>query len=85
MIDRIKYGWNFRRVVYLLMGGMIVYQGVADKMSFVALFGVYFTAMGLFGFASGYCMPMSEPNYRTRMRTSDTEDIHYDEITTNNK
>ena len=57
MIQRILTGWNFIRVIYVLIGGLIIIQSAADRQWFGIIFGGYFAAMGLFavGCAGGNC------------------------------
>lgn len=53
----LKYGWNTRRVIYTLIGAVIVIRFFLDKEWIGMLLGGYFFAMGLFGFgcAGGNC------------------------------
>lgn len=87
MKERLLYGWNIRRVLYLLVGGMIVVYGLSIGTWWGALFGGYFAAMGLFGFgcAGGAC---STGIYKTRGKNSPenvAEPIPYEEIKTDYK
>lgn len=54
---RILQNWTFMRVLYLLMGIVIIIQSVIARQWFGMAFGGYFAAMGLFaiGCASGNC------------------------------
>ncbi|HJW27890.1 MAG TPA: hypothetical protein VJ508_01440 [Saprospiraceae bacterium] len=58
-MNRLKYGWTWMRVIYLLLGLAITIQSAADHEWVILFFGLYFTAMGVFGFgcAAGVCMP----------------------------
>ena len=57
MKQRIVSGWNFRRAVYLAAGLFITVPAILEKQWMILLPGVYFAAMGLFGFgcAAGNC------------------------------
>jgi hypothetical protein len=57
MKQRILAGWNYIRVIYVLLGSFIIIQSVADGQWLGILFGGYFAAMGLFAFgcAAGNC------------------------------
>ena len=57
MIKRISTGWNIQRLLFLLIGGSIVYQAYIDQEWLAVGLGTYFMSMGLFAFgcASGYC------------------------------
>lgn len=54
---RISTQWTFIRVFYFLAGLFIASQSFQDGQWFGAIFGIYFTSMGLFAFgcASGAC------------------------------
>ncbi len=57
MKERFLSGWNFIRVLYLVLGLMVLVQSVIQREWAGVLFGIYFSAMGLFAFgcASGTC------------------------------
>lgn len=57
MKERILKGWTFIRVIYLLMGGFIIANAVADTQWLGIVMGGYIASMGLFGFgcAGGAC------------------------------
>lgn len=84
MKNRILYGWNLRRALYLVGGIMIIIYAMVAKEWWGALLGGYFAAMGLFNFgcASGNCgyVPSSR-----RMRFPDgqiPEKVEYEEVKT---
>jgi len=58
MIQRITTGWNFTRVVYVLLGVALVVQSLPGTEWFGIVFGSYFAAMGVFAFgcAGGNCL-----------------------------
>jgi hypothetical protein len=57
MKQRLLTGWTFIRVIYILIGSLIIIQSVADRQWFGIIFGGYFASMGLFAFgcAGGAC------------------------------
>lgn len=57
MKQRILYGWNWIRVIYLIAGIMIIVQSAIARQLAGVLFGAYFAIMGLFalGCAAGNC------------------------------
>lgn len=54
---RILTGWNWRRILFLGMGTLIIIQSVLYHEWLSVLIGLYFASMGLFSFgcASGAC------------------------------
>lgn len=57
MKERILSKWTLARVLYLLMGSMILVQSAMSQQWIGVAFGGYFASMGLFAFgcASGNC------------------------------
>jgi hypothetical protein len=57
MKQRILYGWNFQRVLFLAFGILIIAQAISERSWVGLLPGIYFAAMGLFAFgcAGGNC------------------------------
>jgi len=57
MKNKIIKGWNFTRIVYTLIGLVLLIHAVIDYTIFGILLGVYITAMGVFAFdcAAGNC------------------------------
>ena len=57
MKKRILTGWTIQRVIYLVLGTIIIAQSVKEQQWALVLAGGYFAAMGLFAFgcASGNC------------------------------
>lgn len=82
MKERLLYGWNIRRVLYLLIGGIIVVYGISIGTWWGALFGGYFAAMGLFGFgcAGGACSTGIYETGRKSTMNNGVENIPYEEI-----
>jgi hypothetical protein len=79
MKERILTGWTFQRALYLVMGGMIISQAIAEQQWLLVIFGGYFASMGLFAFgcASGNCYT---PNIKTPANKAKVQDITYEEI-----
>lgn len=70
MKDRLLKGWNLRRVLYLVLGVIVIVQAVHTAQYLLILFGAYFASMGIFNFgcASGACpyVPPVREKERTR-------------------
>ncbi len=82
MKQRILTGWNFIRVIYVLLGCLIIIQSVADRQWLGIIFGGYFAAMGLFavGCAVGNCFNNScyyppEPKIKSSRTDPEFEEI----------
>jgi hypothetical protein len=70
MKERILTGWSFTRVLYLILGGIIMVQSIVSMEWLGIVIGAYFSSMGLFAFgcASGNCFRGScevEPQQKT--------------------
>lgn len=75
-IERMISGWNLTRVIYLLLGSVMVWQSISDKLWIGVAFGGYFAAMGLFAFGcaagnclGGQCSYEPEQNVNTHVNT----------------
>lgn len=79
MIQRITTGWTFVRAFYLIMGGIVLAEAIATTQWIGGIFGLYFAAMGLFGWgcAAGNCYT---GNY-TINNSQSPADIEFEEIT----
>jgi len=57
MKKRILTGWTFARILYLVIGTLLIIQSAMNKEWIGVFVGSYFTSMGLFsiGCASGNC------------------------------
>ncbi len=81
MKEKILTGWNFQRVLFLVLGGIILFTAIpkADWISIV--FGGYFFSMGLFAFgcAAGNCYNKI-PENKTEASKTELNDIIYEEI-----
>lgn len=80
MRERFLTGWNFRRIMYTLIGGFIVVYSLIQHDWFIAVLGGYFTAMGIFGFgcAGGSCYTRND--YSEANKPLKMEDATFDEI-----
>ena len=78
MLQRILTGWTFVRVVYVILGGIVIIQSALAKEWAGVIFGSYFASMGLFAFgcAAGNCFGGScaaEPNQFSEDKTPKTD------------
>lgn len=55
--QRILSNWTFMRVIYLIIGCIVVIHSIIQQQWFGVAIGFYFAAMGLFGLgcAAGNC------------------------------
>jgi hypothetical protein len=81
MKERILTGWNFRRVIYLLMGSTIIVQSAIMHEWVGILIGGYFSSMGLFAFgcATGNCSTANDFEQPKQM-TEEIEPVKFEEI-----
>lgn len=79
MKERILHGWTPLRLMYVLMGGMVIYSSIAERQWMGIIFGGYFASMGVFAFgcAAGNC---GVPAYRGPKYKQDAETVEYEEI-----
>ncbi|HWR33608.1 MAG TPA: hypothetical protein VN451_08785 [Chitinophagaceae bacterium] len=82
MKERLLTGWNFVRIIYLLLGGFIIFQSVADGNWFGIILGGYFAAMGLFAFGcaggacfGGSCYTQPESKNNTKITEAEFEEV----------
>lgn len=80
MKDRILSKWTFTRVLYVIMGIVVIIQSVMSKQWLGIGFGAYFTAMGVFAFGcaagncfGGNCKVTPKPN--TNIHNTDFEEV----------
>lgn len=82
--DRILKGWTLTRVLYTVAGIAVIIQSFAIHSWIGALFGAYFTSMGVFAFgcAAGNCFGGSceAPEYKGR---GDQAKISFEEVKEN--
>ncbi|MEX2349960.1 MAG: hypothetical protein WD554_03705 [Flavobacteriaceae bacterium] len=57
MKRRLLSGWSIQRIVFLLMGVILLLHTIMDNQPIGVLLGIYITGMGLFGFGctTGNC------------------------------
>ncbi len=74
IIYRMTNHWSFVRIIYVLMGGLMIYQSILSSQYIGILFGIYFFSMGLFAFgcASGNCFSLPSK--------SENKEINYEEL-----
>lgn len=79
MKTRILTNWTFIRVLYLLMGGYIIFQSAIHEQWLGIVAGVYFASMGLFAFgcASGNCFKVMPSKQKV---DAAIEDVKYEEV-----
>lgn len=77
MKNRILYGGNIRRALYLLIGIAVIIYAIVTKEWWGALLGAYFAFMGLFnfGYASGNCNYTPQQRHRNNPQTKSFEEI----------
>lgn len=78
MKERILKGWTARRVIYLVLGIIIMIQAYKDGQWPGILAGAYFAAMGFFAFgcAGGACFG----NVPYRGKQNHTDDVEFEEV-----
>jgi len=79
MKDRILHGWNLMRVVYLIMGIVIIIQSIMAHQYPVLFFGLYFIATSILGLgcAGGACAaPIQAPKSKNRTN----EEVTFEEV-----
>ena len=79
MKTRILTNWTFIRVLYLLMGGYIIFQSAIHQQWLGVALGGYFASMGLFAFgcASGNCFTAIPSKQKV---DAAIEDVKYEEV-----
>ena len=83
MLERIKTGWNFQRIFFFAIGTLVVVQSLMSKHYLEASLGLYFAAMGLFGFgcAAGNCSAGPEQSKDVNSNKAENNlDVTYEEI-----
>lgn len=79
MKERILHNWTFMRVMYVIVGGMVIAGSVTQREWIGILFGAYFASMGIFayGCAAGNCGLGYRPSQR---RQEGIVDAEYEEV-----
>lgn len=82
MKERIFTGWTFQRVIFSILGIVILIQSIVDKQWFGIAFGIYLASMGLFamGCTGGNCYVVNR-NLNSDKKTMTTKaDTEYEEV-----
>ncbi|CAN5370038.1 hypothetical protein BH09BAC5_BH09BAC5_21950 [soil metagenome] len=82
MKERILTGWNFQRILFLVMGTILIVQSGQDGEWMGIAVGSYFASMGIFRFgcAAGGCFGgncNTETNYSEK---TESREIEFEEI-----
>lgn len=87
MKQRILSGWNWIRVIYLILGVFIIIQSILMQQWVGSVLGGWFAAMGLFGLgcAAGACYINTNkqiPNSKNHVSTNEIDPVktRYEEI-----
>lgn len=77
MKNRILTGWTFMRLLYVIIGTVVIVQSIMEKQWLGLLFGIYFASMGVFayGCAAGNCNTSNQKN-----NSSSIQDVDFEEI-----
>lgn len=80
-MKKISQGWNFIRMLRLILGSAIMVQGIVAKDTVTIILGVAFAGMaianiGCCGFGGCAVTPRTTTNNKT-------EEIHYEEVVSN--
>jgi hypothetical protein len=80
MKERIVTGWNFMRMLWLIMGIGIILQAVAERNFLMLLPGLYFAfaALGNIGCFAGSCT--TTPQTNNGKKTQAITEIEFEEI-----
>jgi hypothetical protein len=75
----LTHNWNAARFFRLLIGGMIIYQGIFTNQNAVILMGGFFTVFSLF--TSGCCGSSCAHQNDNNLKTNTEEiDVVYEEV-----
>lgn len=79
MKERLLTGWTFTRVLYVVLGSLVIAESVAERQWLGVGFGFYFAAMGLFaiGCAAGNCYTGFSGN---KTDAAEIQEIQFEEI-----
>jgi hypothetical protein len=83
MKERILKGWNIQRVLFPVIGMIIIIQAYNDKQWMGALLGAYFVSMGIFRFgcASGRCVEsISNQKAPQESNNESTGEVEFEEV-----
>ncbi len=73
----ILYGWNVMRVVRIVVGCIIILQGVFAKDSVLIILGIVFSGIAL---ANVSCCGVGGCAVKTNAEINKNEDISYEEV-----
>ncbi|MCO6495141.1 MAG: hypothetical protein J5I91_05610 [Bacteroidetes bacterium] len=73
-------GWNLMRVLYLVMGILIIIQGVETKEWFVALMGGLLLVMGIFKMGCANTKSCCNTAISPKKSESNNDEINFEEI-----
>ena len=78
MKQRILTGWNFVRVLYLLMGITLIIQSIMAHQYGMAFLGVYVAGLSILGLGcmGGHCNVQQAP----KTNTTNTQDVTFEEV-----
>ncbi len=77
-MKKLLINWNLMRFVRLVLGIIIIIQGIITKQYIFALIGLLFAAMALLNI--GCCGTMVCNNSKTANSESTTKEISYEEV-----
>jgi len=82
MKERILTGWTLARVLYFLLGAVVIVQSVIQQHWLGIAIGSYFAAMGIFRFgcAAGNCVNLNGNSHSTGEIKTDLKETVYEEI-----
>lgn len=82
MKNRILTNWTFARVLYLVLGIVLIVQSVMSQQWFGVVFGGYISAMGLFAFgcAAGNCYGGNCETESQQKLNSTIQDVEFEEV-----
>jgi hypothetical protein len=82
MKERIFTNWTFSRMLFLIMGVMVIVQSAMSHQWFGILFGGYFAAMGLFAFgcAAGGCFGGNCNTISPSSASTKTDEVEFEEV-----
>lgn len=82
MLQRIISGWTITRLLYAILGLMVLVQAIAQKQWAAVPFGAYFAAMGIlnFGCAANACKVSSPAIRSAKHAVAKKDQIEFEEI-----
>lgn len=81
MKQRLSTGWNFTRIIYLLIGGFVMISSAISREWMGVFLGGYVASMGLFalGCAAGNCFIPGD-HTTTKNTGKEIESVEFEEI-----